>query len=141
MWSFSQYLSLCSLLPTFVTSLALAPPNGDGSLTLTNPSSLSPHLNISAIPPINAAINTSLSTGTDERLGKNRHVKCETSIYGNPPVDSCRDALRQAPRDPRWYITNPTFTFGQRGEGHWDFNLPKRLISCWWLFMTGKIIG
>ena len=131
MWSFSRYLSLCCLLPTLVISLAFAPQNGDGSLILTNPSSLSPNLNLSAITVINAAKNTSLSTATNQTLGHNRHVKCENTLYGHPPVASCRDAFSQIPRDPRWFLLNPTFTFGPRGQGAWDFNLPKRFISCW----------
>ena len=141
MRSFSRYLSLSCLLPKFATSLALAPQNGDGSLVLTNPSSLPPSLNLSAITTIDAANNTSLSTGTDQTLGHDRHVKCESSIYGHPPVTSCRDAFSQAPRDPRWYILNPTFTFGQRGEGPWDFNLPKRFISCLWFLMMVEFGG
>ena len=132
MWSFSHYLSLYFLLPTFVTSLALAPQNGDGSLLLTTPSSLSPNLNLSSITPFNITKNTSLSAATTQPLGHQRQVKCESSIYGHPPVASCREAFAQAPQDPRLFLINPTWTYGQRGQGAWDFNLPKRYISCWW---------
>lgn len=128
MWSFSHYLSLYFLLPTFATSLALAPPNGDGSLVLTNPSSFSPKLNVSSIAPNNITL---LSTASGQTLGDDDepHVKCESSIYGHPPVASCRDAFSRIPRNPAWFLTNPTFTFGQRGQGDWDYNLPKRFIS------------
>ena len=138
MWSFSRSLSLCCLLPTLVTSLALAPLNGDGSLVLTNASSLSPNLNLPAVKVITAAKNTSLSTASDQTLGHARHVKCESSIYGHPPVASCRDAFSKIPRDLRWFSVNPTFTFGPRGQGAWDFNLPKRYISCWCFVDDGQ---
>ena len=140
MRSLFYYPSLCCLLPTFALSLALAPQNGDGSLILTNPSSLPPNLTLSAVTAINAAKSTSLSTATDQTLGHDRHVICEISIYGHPPVASCMDAIKQIPVNPRWFrwSKNPTLTFGQRGQGTWDFNLPKRFISCRCLLENGQ---
>ena len=131
MWSFSQYLPLSCLLPTLVTSLALAPANDAGaSLTLTNPSSQ----NLPPVPVLTADNKNSSLLSAGER-----HVKCESSLYGHPSVASCQDAFDVAPHYTRWFITNPVLTFGRRGTGNWDFNLPNRYISCAWFGACGFV--
>ena len=116
MWSLFQYELLYCLLPTLVTSLALAPQNPDGSLTLTNPSSLLPSLNGSNLNAVT-------------RLTKPA-VYCDENIYGYVDLDSCKDAFDQIPHDALKLIDQNILSYGPRGHGNWDIILPKRYISC-----------
>ena len=130
MWLFSCSLALYGLLPTLVASLALnAPPNTDGSLTLTEPSSMFQNLNASTgtnSTLIEDGILLNPKIATELRSLK---VDCDESRFGNPPVASCKDALIQIPHDPATLAKDPTYSYGPRGEGAWDVNLPKRYIS------------
>ena len=141
MWSFSCSLARYGLLPTLVASLALnAPPNTDGSLTLTEPSSLFQLLNASAATNstlIEDGVLLNPEIATELRTLK---VDCDESRFGNPPVASCRDALQQIPHDPAILARDPTFSYGPRGEGAWDVNLPKRYISSKRLLLSRPIL-
>ena len=133
MSSFPSYMALCaSLLPLFVTSLALHPPPGSyGSLTLTTPSSSS------LLPSLNTSVTTVNSTfkqvlllnQNTASLQTDIKIDCDERHFGNPPVASCQDAIAQLPRDPEMFIRHPVSTYGPRGQGAWDVTLPKRYIS------------
>ena len=116
MWSLSHYEVLFCLLPTLVMSLALAPQNPDGSLTLTNPSAPPSSLNIS-----NPKAVTKL-TG--------QAVDCNENLYGRVNRDSCKDAFDQIPHDVPTLFDQRVLSFGSRDQGNWDIILPKRYISC-----------
>lgn len=128
MSSLSSYLAIYYLLLTFVISLALHPPQiPDGSITLTKPSLLSESLNASA------GLENS-NTAPILTLAK---IDCDDRRFGNPPAASCKDALAQIPQDPATIITDPERSYGPRGKGSWDVNLPKRYVGCKHLLMPG----
>ena len=116
MWSLSHYEVLCYLLPTLVVSLALAPQNPDGSLTLTIPSSL---------PPLNVS-----NQSTVPRLTVEPAVDCDPDLYGQVKRDSCKDAFDQIPHDFPTLVDRRVLSYGPRDHGTWDVILPKRYISC-----------
>ena len=125
------YLAISSLLPPFAMSLTLNPPqNANASTTLTNPSSLLPSLKVLGITG-NSNIKESLllrpNTSTTLAMAK---IECDDRRFGNPRVASCKNAVAQIPQDPVTIIRNPKRSYGPRGEGTWDVNLPKRYISC-----------
>ena len=118
MWSLFQYeLLCCLLLPTLATSLALAPQNPDGSLTLTNPSSL-------LLPSLNGS-DLNAVTGLTRPA-----VDCDEELYGYVDLDSCKDAFDQIPHDELRLVDQNVLSYGPRGHGNWDIILPKRYISC-----------
>ena len=116
MWSLFYYEVLCCLLPTFAVSLALAPQTPDGSLTLTNLSSLPPSLNVSSPTAF-----TRLTAPA---------VACDEGLYGRVRLDSCKDAFNQIPHDPATLLNSRVLSYGPRDHGSWDAILPKRYISC-----------
>ena len=116
MWSLSNHEVLCCLLPTLVMSLALAPQNPGGSLSLTNPSSL---------PPSNVS-----NQSTVTRLTVEPAVDCDPDLYGQVNLDSCKDAFDQIPHDYPTLFDRRVLSYGPRDHGHWDVILPKRYISC-----------
>ena len=125
--SVSSYLAICSLVLGTVKSLVIpSPQNVDGSITLTQPSLLVPSSNASAEDLRLQSTNVSTSL-------KVAKIECDEHRFGNPPVASCQDAIEQLPQDPRTIIINPNQSYGPRGQGNWDVNLPKRYISCKWL--------
>ncbi len=125
------YLALSSLLPRFAMSLTLNPPqNANASISLTNISSLLPSLKV---------LGTTGNSNNREFLLLHpitsipftiTKVDCDEQRFGNPRATSCKDALAQIPQDPATVITNPNRSYGPRGQGTWDVNLPKRYISC-----------
>ena len=128
MFLLSHYLTLCSLLPTIVISLALnIPPNPDGSITLTNPSSL---VNASAATDNSTIKDVVLLNPDTSAILTNAKVDCDERRFGNPPAASCSNAVAQIPQGTRIVIMNPTWSYGPREAGTWDVNLPKRYISC-----------
>ena len=110
MLSSAYYLTtICWLLPSYAVSLALnAASNPDGSLTLTQPSSLGPN-------------TTTLTEGK---------IDCDQNRFGNPPSASCKDAMALLPRNARSLFRHIKRSYGPRTQGTWDVNLPSRLISC-----------
>ena len=114
MWSLSHYEVLGCLLPTLVISLALAPQRPDGSLTLTNPSSL-PH-----------PLNGSSQNGVTMLTGPAAHCFIDDGVN----LDSCKDAFGRIPVDATKLLDPRILSFGPRDHGNWDVILPKRYISC-----------
>lgn len=137
MSSLSRYLIICGLLPTFVYSLPLnSPQTADDLLTLANPSSLPASLNVSTGTNSSTIVNDLLQNQTSAPLLKYAKVECDERLFGSPPVASCRNAFAQIPQDPAMVISDRTLSYGPRGKGTWDVNLPKRYISCELLQMS-----
>ena len=127
MSSLSCYLVLCGMLAPFVMSLFLnAPQSADGSLTLTQPSSL--------LPPVNDSDNSTIEDifRLQATTLKDPTVDCDGRRFGNPPIASCKDVVAYLlhQQNPATLLRDPTFTYGPRGQGAWDVSLPKRYISC-----------
>ena len=127
----AYYLKICSLLPALAVSLALnAPSNSHGSLTLTQPSRHRLPSNTSAITEnINIKDVLQLDPNTKKNL-TTQQVDCDESRFGNPPPASCREVFDLFPRDTASIARNIKRSYGPRGWGTWDVNLPSRLISC-----------
>ena len=111
MSSISHWGLLGCLLPPLVVSLALAPQDPGGSLTLTNPSSLPPFLN-------------------DSHQNAGPIAECDPVAYGLVEIDSCKDAFDQIPHDWSTLTDQRLLSYGPRDHGTWDAILPKRYISC-----------
>ena len=128
----------------FVISLALN--NPDAPITLTETTSLVPYLNASAVD--NSTI-TGLNPIPSTFLTIPK-IECDDDRFGEPPVASCKNAIAEIPQDPATVIRDPNRSYGPRGEGTWDVNLPKRYISCasspmsllfgWYLIADGQCI-
>lgn len=119
MFAPSHQLALFFQLPTLVVSLALnAPQNPNRPTALTNPSSLAPTWNTTLLRSNVSALRDVIS------------VDCDESRLGNPPSASCEEAVAQLPHDTRSILTDPNRSYGPRGKGTWDVNLPKRYIGC-----------
>ena len=125
------YLALSSLLPPFAMSLALNPPqNANVSVTLTNLSSLLPSMKVSGTTgnsEIRELLLLNPNTSTTLTIAQ---IECDEWRFGHPQAASCKDAVAQIPQDPVTVMMNPNRSYGPRGEGTWDVNLPKRYISC-----------
>jgi len=118
MLSMCSFPALCALLPTIVASLALSPPQNLNSLLL-------------ATGPENATLaETFLLNPTISTILGGGKIDCDERRFGRPPVDSCRDAINQIPQDPRTMLVNAKRSYGTRGTGAFDTQLPKRWISC-----------
>ena len=111
MWSLSHCGLLGCLFPPLVVSLALAPQDPDGSLTLTNGLSLTP-----------------FSNGSHQNARP--VVDCDPDLYGVVEIDSCKDAFDQIPNDYATLTNKRVLSYGPRDHGTWDTILPKRYISC-----------
>ena len=115
------YLACCGVFQIFVLSLALNNAQNSGSLYQTSPTQ---NLTLPQLLLLNQNITTIL------REGK---VHCDDALYGNPPVDSCKDAVGQIPQDLIVILQNKKRSYGPRhveGVGPFDVQLPKRYISC-----------
>lgn len=126
-----RYLALlCALLPLFDTSLARlsARQSQAGSPQLAKPASLLPASNASAQADRSTTKGV-LLLNTDA-VTTGAKVECDDRIFGNPPAASCRDAVNQMQVAASVLSKDPTYTYGPRGRGVWDVNLPKRYISC-----------
>ena len=112
---------------TVTSSLSI--PQGPGMILLPaggQSQSIAPQLNSSSpnagpILALNISEYLSASTLTNEQA----EIHCDETRFGNPRVESCRTALLQVPI----VFGDPTYSFGPRGEGHFDIGLPKRYIS------------
>lgn len=132
----SPYLALFLLDPGFAISLVLNTlQNSDGPMTLTEPTLILPSLNASAVD--NSTIkDTALNLISSTYLTIPK-IDCDDGRFGTPPVASCTDAIAEIPQDPATVIRDPNRSYGPRGEGTWDVNLPKRYISCELLDLPG----
>ena len=126
-----RYLALlCALLLSFAISLVSlgARQSQAGSLQLAKPASLLPASNASAQADRSPSRDV-LLLNTDA-VTHGAKVVCDDHLFGNPPAASCQDAVNQMYVDPSVLDKDPTYTYGPRGLGVWDVNLPKRYISC-----------
>lgn len=124
----SYHLATCSLLHTIAISLALNTPQNPGSILVsTKPSSPLASVNTSAASENSTAKDVLLLNPTTLTAVE---IECDDEKFGNPPAASCRDAMAQIPQDAATILENPLRSYGPRGQGTWDVNLPKRYISC-----------
>lgn len=131
MSSLFYYLTIYYLIPSFVASLTLnAPQDSDGSIALTKPSSLLPSLNESTATGNSTIKDILLLNPSATRILTLPTIDCDDLRFGNPPAASCENAVAQIPQDPATIIRDPDRSYGPRGQGAWDVNLPKRYISC-----------
>lgn len=127
-----RYLALlCALLLSFAISLASlgARQSQAGSPQLAKPASLLPASNASAQADRSTTRDV-LLLNTDAVTNNNAKVVCDDHVFGNPPAASCQNAVNQMYVDKSVLEKDPTYTYGPRGRGVWDVNLPKRYISC-----------
>lgn len=130
---------LCALLPSFATSLVLsARQNQAGSRHLAKPASLLPALNASAQADRSTTTKDVLLLNIDAVLYGGK-VECDDYIFGNPPAASCQDAVNRLHVPPSVISRDPTYSYGPRGRGVWDVNLPKRYISCKSYLISSKV--
>lgn len=140
--SLFHYLAICSLNPGFARSLVVpSPDNPQGSTSLIQPSLLIPSWNVSAMTDNSTATKDLLLPGLNESTSlKLAKIVCDDLRFGNPPAASCENAILQIPQDPGTIALDPKRSYGPRGEGNWDVNLPKRYISCKCFVVSGSLL-
>ena len=137
----------CIGLVILTTALNLPPPP-----TLLQPSALPTPSTLPNIPLYSPPLNTTNTNTTDTTsallfdisfLTKNTddagsdgssaaRAKCNGDMLGTGlNVDSCWDALTQIEAD------DTGISFGRRSTGFWDVQLPRRFLSCKWLWYWG----
>lgn len=108
-------LAIYNLPLTLVTSLALnTPQDSDVSLFASKPQ--------------NKTLTSIQSTYWNRGFNlSTTRIDCDDRRFGQPPEDSCIDALRQIPDNP--YEWNTKRAYGPRNTVGIDVGLPKRWIS------------
>ena len=128
MMSPSPYFALFPLYPDFAISLVLnSLQNTNELITLSEPTSLIPSNASVIIDNFTIKDTANLTSSTHLSIPK---IDCDDERFGTPSVASCKDAIAEIPQDPATIIRDPNRSYGPRGEGTWDVNLPKRYISC-----------
>ncbi|CAF9934841.1 MAG: hypothetical protein ALECFALPRED_006160 [Alectoria fallacina] len=123
----SPYFALFPLYPDFAISLVLnSLQNTNELITLSEPTSLIPSNASVIIDNFTIKDTANLTSSTHLSIPK---IDCDDERFGTPSVASCKDAIAEIPQDPATIIRDPNRSYGPRGEGTWDVNLPKRYIS------------
>ena len=115
-----KLLAFYGPLPGLVLSMALSIPQSANNIFQSTGLQ-----NESLIPYLLAQKNDSSLTSAGD-------INCNQALYGNPPIESCRDAVAQIPQDPRTLIVDQKRSYGPRDQDtafNFDVGLPRRWIS------------